>query len=59
MNGYLTPHWEHPVGTRCAYCGKPITITWTSSAVGHDIFYRTAMWDVSQRVDVVNEKMAN
>ena len=40
MTGYYVPHWKHPVCTRCTYCGKPITIISTSTAVGHDIYYR-------------------
>nr|DAV29577.1 MAG TPA: hypothetical protein [Caudoviricetes sp.] len=33
----IGPMWGFPACTRCAGCGCPITLTWTSSCEGHDI----------------------
>lgn len=39
MTNHLTPHWEHPATTWCAHCHKPLQITWSSSAAGHNIYH--------------------
>lgn len=34
---FLTPFWEHPACVKCAGCGKPLELTWSSSAVDYKI----------------------
>ena len=35
----LTTYWEHPACVRCAGCGEPLEVTWSSSAVGHALYH--------------------
>ena len=35
----IEPVWGCPACTRCAGCGTPITLSWTSSCEGHDIYH--------------------
>ena len=36
---FLTSFWEHPACVKCAGCGKPLELKWSSSAVGHHIYH--------------------
>lgn len=35
----IEPVWGFPACTRCAGCGKPVTLSWTSSCEGHGIYH--------------------
>ena len=57
---FLTPFWEHPACVKCAGCGQPVTLTWSSSAVGHKIYHsichKITHLDMARKPHDINEK---
>lgn len=37
----IPPIYDQPACTHCAHCGKPITLTWTTSCEHHQIYHGT------------------